>query len=211
MGRGGDRDFELWAQGQTGYPYVDANMRELLKTGFMSNRGRQNVASFLILDLGVDWRRGADWFESYLVDYDVTANWVNWLLAAGLTGGRLNRFNVLRQAKNYDPEGAYVKHWVPELASVSAQFIHEPWLMSDVEHERFGSSAYPPPCIDPSTFPSGAGPVPIQLKGRGRGTPKAPLKHEGHGGGKGLKHRSDDAPQMGYGSDVAEKSPNQTS
>lgn len=162
---GGDEAFELWAHGKTGYPYVDANMRELLATGFMSNRGRQNVASFLIFDLGVDWRRGADWFESYLIDYDVTANWCNWMFAAGLTGGRINRFNVLRQGKNYDPDGAYVRHWVPELRGLTDGTIHQPWLLSD----RSSLGDYPSPCVDPSTFPSGAGPVPVQLKGRGKG------------------------------------------
>lgn len=131
----------------------------------MSNRGRQNVASFLIFDLGVDWRRGADWFESYLIDYDVTANWCNWMFAAGLTGGRVNRFNVLRQGKSYDPDGAYVRHWVPELRSLTGSTIHEPWLLSD----RSILGDYPSPCVDPSTFPSGAGPVPVQLKGRGKG------------------------------------------
>lgn len=69
-------------------PLVDANMRELAATGFMSNRGRQNVASYLVLELGVDWRRGADWFEHLLLDHDVTSNWGNWVAAAGLTGAR---------------------------------------------------------------------------------------------------------------------------
>lgn len=163
--QGGDHEFELWAKGQTGYPFIDANMRELLATGFMSNRGRQNVASFLIFDLSVDWRRGADWFESHLVDYDVTANWCNWVFAAGLTGGRINRFNVLRQAKNYDPEGAYVRCWVPELDGVPARLVHEPWLMCDHDRATFGSQEYPSPCTDPVAFASGAGPVPVQLKG----------------------------------------------
>ena len=67
--------FDLWAEGRTGFPLVDANMRELRATGFMSNRGRQNVASFLALDMALDWRQGADWFESYLLDYDVASNW----------------------------------------------------------------------------------------------------------------------------------------
>jgi deoxyribodipyrimidine photo-lyase len=67
-----------WKEGQTGMPLVDANMRELLHTGFMSNRGRQNVASYLALDLGLDWRYGADHFESYLLDSDVCSNWGNW-------------------------------------------------------------------------------------------------------------------------------------
>merc|ERR1719272_2273568 len=139
-------------------------MRELAATGFMSNRGRQNVASFLVLDLDVDWRRGADWFECKLVDYDVTANWCNWVFAAGLTGGRLNRFNVLRQAKSYDPDGAYVKNWVPELVGVPTAFVHEPWLMADKECETNGARDYPVPCVDPSVFSNAPGPVPVQLR-----------------------------------------------
>ena len=67
--------------------------------GFMSNRGRQNVASYLVLDLGIDWRHGADWFESVLVDYDVCSNWGNWVAAAGMTGGRINHFNIIKQSR----------------------------------------------------------------------------------------------------------------
>lgn len=77
-------------------PLVDANMRELSATGFMSNRGRQNVASYLILDLGVDWRRGADWFEHQLIDHDVTSNWGNWVAAAGLTGAHRHVLSCTR-------------------------------------------------------------------------------------------------------------------
>lgn len=72
------------AEGETGYPFVDANMKELNETGWMSNRGRQNVASFLIKDLEVDWRLGAEYFEATLVDYDVTSNWCNWQYVAGV-------------------------------------------------------------------------------------------------------------------------------
>ena len=86
-----------WKQGFTGQPLVDANMRELLLTGFMSNRGRQNVASYLTQDLNLDWRYGAAHFEELLIDHDVTANWGNWASAAGVTGGRVNRFNILKQ------------------------------------------------------------------------------------------------------------------
>nr|QDO16286.1 cryptochrome DASH [Lingulodinium polyedra] len=150
--RRNDKLFDLWARGCTGFPLVDANMRELLATGFMSNRGRQNVASFLALDLGLDWRRGADWFESYLVDYDVTANWGNWVHAAGLTTGRVNRFNVVRQSKMYDPDGAYLRHWLPELRRVPAPRIHEPWLLQEAELQRYGAEAYPQPCLDPARF-----------------------------------------------------------
>jgi deoxyribodipyrimidine photo-lyase len=95
--------------------------------GWMSNRGRQNVASYLALDLGVDWRRGADLFEHLLLDYDVASNWGNWVSAAGLTGGRVNHFNITKQSKDYDPDGDYIRHWLPELAKVPASRIHQPW------------------------------------------------------------------------------------
>ena len=101
--------FRRWKEGRTGWPFVDANMRELEATGFMSNRGRQNVASFLCLDLGLDWRLGADYFEHMLVDYDVASNWGNWVAAAGLTGGRVNKFNIIKQSRQYDAEGEYIR------------------------------------------------------------------------------------------------------
>lgn len=146
--------FQLWAQGRTGYPLVDANMRELQATGFMSNRGRQNVASFLALDMGVDWRRGADLFESLLLDYDVASNWGNWVSAAGLTTGRINRFNVVRQSKAYDSDGTYLRHWLPELGNVPTKFVHEPWKMSEEDRAQYGADTYPSPCLDPMKFPT---------------------------------------------------------
>ncbi|CAE8632425.1 unnamed protein product [Polarella glacialis] len=158
--------FRLWTDGLTGYPLIDANMRELKATGFMSNRGRQNVASFLALDMKLDWRRGADWFESLLVDHDVASNWGNWVHAAGLTTGRINHFNVIKQSKSYDKEGMYLKHWLPELQNVPSSLIHEPWTMSDEERERFGAGEYPAPCVDPTTFREDAN------KGQGKGPPK---------------------------------------
>eukprot|EP00892_Ulva_mutabilis_P004025 jgi/Ulvmu1/1995/UM012_0157.1 len=130
--------FELWKAGRTGLPLVDANMRELAATGFMSNRGRQNVASYLILDLGVDWRRGAAWFEHHLLDHDVASNWGNWLSAAGLTGGRINKFNIVKQSKDYDEGGEYVKHWLPELRPVPTAYVHEPWTMPDKVQQECG-------------------------------------------------------------------------
>ena len=142
-----------WKNGMTGYPLVDANMRELAATGFMSNRGRQNVASFLAIDLNHDWRFGGDWFESILLDYDVYSNWYNWCAAAGMTGGRLNRFNIVKQSKDYDQHGDYVRHWCPELASVPNQFVHEPWKMTQFEQLEFGCKLgvdYPAPIIPPT-------------------------------------------------------------
>jgi deoxyribodipyrimidine photo-lyase len=108
--------FEHWRTGNTGEPFVDANMRELLHSGYMSNRGRQNVASYLVHDMGLDWRAGAAWFESQLIDYDPCSNYGNWLYVSGLGNDpRPNRkFNVQRQANMYDPEGKYVETWLNE-------------------------------------------------------------------------------------------------
>lgn len=121
LGLKDDREsFEKWRLGKTGQPFVDANMQELLKTGFMSNRGRQNVASYLVKDLGVNWKWGAAWFESQLADYDVCSNWGNWMYVAGVGNDpRENRyFNVPNQAEKYDPKGEYVRHWLePNLFS----------------------------------------------------------------------------------------------
>lgn len=105
--------FDLWAKGQTGDDFVDANMRELLHTGFMSNRGRQNVASYLVHQLKLDWRMGAAWFESLLVDYDVASNYGNWMYAAGVGNDPRDRvFNTKKQAGMYDGDGAYRKLWL---------------------------------------------------------------------------------------------------
>ena len=107
------RRFEAWCEGRTGEPFIDANMRELAATGWMSNRGRQNAASFLVHDLGLDWRMGAYWFERQLIDHDPCSNWGNWAYIAGVgndpRGGR--RFDVQGQAERYDPDEGYVRHW----------------------------------------------------------------------------------------------------
>ena len=145
--------FERWCQGQTGFPLIDANMRELKLTGFISNRGRQNVASFLTKNLGIDWRMGAEWFESFLIDYDPCSNWGNWNLSAGLgPDAQVFRFlNLKKQAKDFDPEGLYVKHWLPELKDVPTHKIHEPWKMLKVEQEDSGITIgidYPSQMVD---------------------------------------------------------------
>ncbi|GAB5363214.1 hypothetical protein AAMO2058_000864400 [Amorphochlora amoebiformis] len=149
--RNWNRDSKLiraWKEGNTGVPWVDANMRELRRTGFMSNRGRQNVASYLVHDLGVDWRFGADHFESLLLDHDVCSNYGNWVAAAGLTGGRINRFNMSKQASDYDKQGDYVKLWCPELKGLPAKSVHHPWLMSSGDQRAMGcviGQDYPAP------------------------------------------------------------------
>lgn len=134
------QNFESWRNGETGIPFVDANMVELRQTGFMSNRGRQNAASFLVKDLQVDWRAGAAWFESQLLDYDAASNYGNWNYVAGVGNDpRENRyFNMVKQANMYDAKGQYVKLWLPQLARVPAPQVHEPHLLSDTELERCG-------------------------------------------------------------------------
>tara|TARA_B100001287_G_C22680828_1_gene530254 strand:- start:481 stop:1839 length:1359 start_codon:yes stop_codon:yes gene_type:complete len=117
--------FEKWKNGETGYPYVDANMIEMKSTGFMSNRGRQMVASFLVKDLKIDWRMGAEYFESILIDYDVASNYGNWNYASGVgTDPRDDRyFNVYKQAKNYDKDCEFILNWIPELKKYSKKDI----------------------------------------------------------------------------------------
>ncbi|GAA3961822.1 DASH family cryptochrome [Hymenobacter antarcticus] len=104
--------FDNWAAGRTGNAFVDSNMRELAATGFMSNRGRQNVASYLIHDLHQDWRWGAAWFEHQLIDHDAASNWGNWKYIAGTgTDVRDTAFDVPQQARRYDPQQRYVRTW----------------------------------------------------------------------------------------------------
>ena len=145
--------FDLWREGKTGYPLVDANMRELALTGFMSNRGRQNVASFLTKNLGINWQMGAEWFESLLIDYDVCSNWGNWNYTAGVGNDArgFRYFNIMKQSKDYDRQGDYVRHWLPELASIPGSKVHEPWKLTAEEQKRYGVRLgvdYPRPVVD---------------------------------------------------------------
>jgi deoxyribodipyrimidine photo-lyase len=147
------KQFEQWQQGITGFPLVDANMRELLTTGFMSNRGRQNVASFLTKNLGINWQSGAEWFESLLIDYDVCSNWGNWNYTAGVGNDArgFRYFNILKQSQDYDPNGDYVKHWLPELSDLPPSKVHQPGKLLPVEQKRFGvilGVDYPQPMVD---------------------------------------------------------------
>ncbi|MEL7356518.1 MAG: DASH family cryptochrome [Cyanobacteria bacterium J06560_6] len=145
--------FDAWRDGETGYPLIDANMKEIAATGFMSNRGRQNVASFLTKNLGIDWQMGAEWFESLLIDYDVCSNWGNWNYTAGVGNDArgFRYFNIPKQSKDYDPEGKYVKHWLPALEQVPAKKVHSPWKLQPVEQKRFDVCMgvdYPNPVVD---------------------------------------------------------------
>lgn len=144
--------FRRWANAETGIPMIDANMRELNETGFMSNRGRQNVASFLTKNLNIDWRWGAEYFESLLVDYDVCSNWGNWAYNSGVGNDPRDRFfNIVGQGKRYDKNGDYLRHWLPELAGLPDEFVHEPHRLSDSEQSTYGVQIghdYPVPMID---------------------------------------------------------------
>lgn len=135
-----DERFERWTQGRTGMPLVDANMRELLATGFMSNRGRQVVASYLVSDLQQDWRHGAAWFEEHLLDYEPASNWGNWAYLAGAASAPhlQESFNALHQARQLDPEGRYISLWLPELHSVAAHLRHTPFLLSHLQLDAMG-------------------------------------------------------------------------
>ena len=145
--------FKLWSEAKTGVPFIDANMRELNSTGFMSNRGRQNVASFLVKDLKINWLMGAEWFESQLIDYDPCSNYCNWMYIAGVgSDPRENRyFNILNQAFRYDPSGEYIKLWLPELSQVPVEKIHRPDVLSTEEQKQFNvniGTNYPKAVID---------------------------------------------------------------
>ncbi len=137
--------FWAWAEGRTGVPFIDANMRELNATGWMSNRGRQNTASFLVRDLKVNWQMGAEYFESLLIDYDPCSNWGNWNYVAGVgSDPREDRyFNILTQARNYDPNGDYVRLWCPELSEIPKEKIHRPDLLTANERHQWRVNGYP--------------------------------------------------------------------
>ena len=128
--------------GTTGIGLIDASQRELFLTGYTSNRARQNVASFLSKHLGLNWMLGAEWYESLLVDYDVSSNWGNWQYVAGVGNdprGEARVFNPIKQACDYDPEGKYIKAWVPELRGLQdPQKIFQGWKMSDEEKKERG-------------------------------------------------------------------------
>lgn len=138
---------------QTGYPLVDANLLELYQTGWMSNRGRQNVASFIVHSLHLDWRFGAALFEHHLLDYDASSNYGNWQYLAGVGHDPRERrvFNISLQAKKYDPKGTYVHHWLPALRRVQAPDIYQPWSMNELQQaltECIIGKDYPSPIVD---------------------------------------------------------------
>lgn len=123
--------FVAWSQGLTGYPLIDAGMRELLQTGYMHNRVRMVVASFLIKNLRIDWRQGEAWFWNLLVDADLASNSFNWQWVAGSgydAAPYFRIFNPTTQGKKFDKKGVYTRFWVPELKNLPDKYLYEPWM-----------------------------------------------------------------------------------
>ncbi|KTD11056.1 deoxyribodipyrimidine photolyase phrB [Legionella gratiana] len=139
-----------WQKGFTGYPIIDAGMRELWATGYMHNRVRMIVASFLTKGLLIDWRLGADWFLDTLVDADLANNSASWQWVAGCGADAapyFRIFNPVLQSQKFDPDGRYIRYWVPELSQVEIQTIHAPW--ESIDSNRFYlKTNYPPPIIN---------------------------------------------------------------
>ena len=141
QGERAEQLFAAWCEARTGYPLVDAAMRQLSLSGYMHNRLRMVVASFLCKDLGIDWRRGEAWFARQLNDFDLAANnggW-QWAASSGCDAQPYFRiFNPLTQSQRFDPDGRFIRRYLPELAAVPDKFIHAPWLMSAAEQSACG-------------------------------------------------------------------------
>ena len=148
------RWLECWQHGMTGYPFVDAGMRELWQTGFMHNRVRMIVASFLVKNLLIHWRHGADWFWDCLVDADLASNSASWQWVAGCgtdASPFFRIFNPVSQGQKFDPQGAYTRHFVPELAKLPSKYLFSPWQAPHEVLDQTGvqlGDTYPYPLID---------------------------------------------------------------
>jgi deoxyribodipyrimidine photo-lyase len=148
------RGLRAWQRGLTGYPLVDAGMRELWQTGWMHNRVRMVVASFLIKDLLIDWREGEKWFRDTLLDADIANNAASWQWVAGCGADAapyFRIFNPSRQGETFDPDGAYVKQYCPELSGLPARFIHRPFEAPEAIMKAAGvvlGKTYPKPIIE---------------------------------------------------------------
>jgi len=146
--------YQAWTRGLTGYPIVDAGMRELWQTGIMHNRVRMIVASFLVKDLLIPWQEGAAWFWDTLVDADLAQNTLGWQWTAGCGADAapyFRIFNPILQGEKFDPDGEYVRRWVPELAALKSKWIHKPWLAPPLELAVAGLTLgenYPRPIVD---------------------------------------------------------------
>ncbi len=148
------KNLGAWQRGRTGYPIVDAGMRELWHTGWMHNRVRMVVASFLVKDLLISWQEGAAWFWDTLVDADLANNTLGWQWTAGCGADAapyFRIFNPVSQGEKFDPNGVYVKHWIPELGKLPADWVHKPWegpgsVLADAQ-VKLGKT-YPRPIVD---------------------------------------------------------------
>jgi deoxyribodipyrimidine photo-lyase len=147
-GKEADQKLERWKSGTTGFPMVDAGMRQLAKEGWMHNRVRMIVASFLVKDLHLEWQQGADWFETCLSDFDPASNSHGWQWTAGCgtdASPYYRVFNPILQGYKFDPDGEYVRKYIPELSHLQGSEVHEPWLLIDgLAH------GYPEPMLDHS-------------------------------------------------------------
>jgi deoxyribodipyrimidine photo-lyase len=144
-----------WQAGQTGFPIVDAAMRQLAQTGTLSWKARQIVAHFYTKYLGLDWRKGAEWFAQQLWDYSPANTLGNWAWIAGvLDDARVFRYlDMLAQAKKHDADGLFVRHWLPELAGLSPQVVHTPWRLEATKAAKLGfrlGQHYPLPIVSPA-------------------------------------------------------------
>jgi deoxyribodipyrimidine photo-lyase len=153
-GRHADDAFRAWCDGRTGYPLVDAAMAQIDQTGWMHNRLRMLAASFLVKDLGIDWRRGEAFFAQHLIDYELASNnggW-QWIASTGCDAQPWFRvFNPLTQSRRFDPEGKFIRRYLPQLAGLDDEQIHAPWLVGPIELEAAGVELgrdYPRPIVD---------------------------------------------------------------
>jgi len=146
--------FERWKEGETGYPIVDAGMRQLSATGWMHNRVRMITASFLVKNLLIDWRKGERYFRKVLIDGDIAQNCGNWQWVAGTgfdAAPYFRVFNPVLQSKKFDPEGSYIRRWIPELEGMSNSVIHSPWECDETtlkKHNVVLGENYPFPIVD---------------------------------------------------------------
>ena len=147
-------EIAAWKEGRTGFPLVDAAMRQLVADGEMHNRARMIVASFLVKDLLVDWRVGERFFRHHLIDGDVAQNVGNWQWVAGTgtdAAPYFRAFNPVSQSEKFDPSGTYIRRWVPELAEVPDNLIHAPWELGPLELTFYSvglGATYPEPLVD---------------------------------------------------------------
>lgn len=146
VGTTADQRFTAWCEGRTGFPFVDAGMRQLLAEGWMHNRVRMVVASFLVKDLHLEWQQGAAWFARWLRDYDLASNQHGWQWTAGCgtdASPYFRIFNPVAQGQKFDPNGDYVRRYIPELAHIAGAAVHEPWKRIDGY-----AHGYPPQLVD---------------------------------------------------------------